>query len=378
MKENRRKLIAVQLFSALGNAVVGIFLPFLFGRAFNLTTAQIIAGMAAVQILMMSSVYFLNRFWTRFKSRNVVRIGLVLQALFLAMLALAPATIGWAISSVIVYVLFLVTYWPSWHMALLHSSKDGTRGNFTGNIQIMMVGANLIAPLLSGWFLDRGWDNGVLALSGGMFVIAIVLMQNVELPQQKLSPFSSMWRVFRDDLWNTKHRWGVITDGVQSGTLWILWPIFLGAALGSFTQMGFVVALAALVEVVSAKYFGSFTDRKSARKALNLGQWFRFWDLGFRGFLMLFPSLIMAGIVTIVAGILGPVFNISLYSRTCEIAEKSDPKQLEWFLAREWVLGFSRFLWMGIAAIFVYFWGDMVLGWFLIAAAGASIGFRKY
>jgi MFS family permease len=378
MKQNRKKLIAVQLFAALGNAVVGIFLPFLFGRAFNLTTSQIILGMAGLQLLMLLSVYFLNQFWTRFKSRNVVRMGLVLQALFLMMLALAPSTIGWAISSVVVYVLFLVTYWPSWHMALLHSSKDGTRGNFTGNIQIMMVGANLIAPLLSGWFLDRGWDNGVLALSGGMFVIAIVLMQDVELPQQKLSSFSSMWRVFRDDLWNTKHRWGVITDGVQSGTLWILWPIFLGAALGSFTQMGLVVALAALVEVASAKYFGSFTDRKSARKALNLGQWFRFWDMGLRGFLMLFPSLLMAGMVTIAAGILGPVFNISLYSRTCEIAEKSDPKQLEWFLAREWVLGASRFLWMMCGALAVYWWGDMVLGWFLVGAAVASIGFRKY
>ena len=378
MKRNRKKLVVVQLFSALGNAVVGIFLPFLFGRAFNLTTAQIIVGMAAVQILMMSSVYFLNRFWTRFKSRNVVRIGLVLQALFLVMLALAPATIGWAISSVIVYVLFLVTYWPSWHMALLHSSKDGTRGNFTGNIQIMMVGANLIAPLLSGWFLDQGWDNGVLALSGGMFVIAIVLMQNVELPQQKLSPLSSMWRVFRDDLWNTKHRWGVITDGVQSGTLWVLWPIFLGAALGSFTQMGFVVTLAALAEVVSAKYFGSFTDRKSARKALNLGQWFRFFDIGTRSLLMWVPHIFMASFVTISAGILGPVFNISLYSRTCDIAEQSAPQELEWFLAREWIFGTVRFAWMVVAAGSVYFWGDMVLGWFLVVAAMASVGFRRY
>ena len=378
MKQNRRKLIAVQLFSALGNSVVGIFLPFLFGRAFDLTTPQIIAGMAIVQLLMMVSVYPLNRLLTHFKSRNVVRLGLIFQAIFLLLLALAPATIWWAVTSVLIYVLFLVTYWPSWHMALLYSSKDGTRGNFTGNIQIMMVGANLIAPLLAGFFLDRGWDEGVLVLSMIMFFGAIILMQKIELPQQKLSKFPKQWAVFRDNLWETKHCSGVIAKGIQSGTLLILWPLFLGAVLESFTQMGIVVALSAIAEVVSLKFSGKFIDKKSARKALDVGQWFRSIDLGIRALLMMFPTLFMASVVTIGAGILGPVFNISFYGRTCEIAEKSAPRELEWFIAREWVLGIVRVLIMSLGVLAVYFWGEMILGWFLVVAAFVSMGFWRY
>lgn len=378
MEKNRRKLIAVQLFSALGNAVVGIFLPFLFGRAFDLTSAQIIVGMAFVQLLMMLSCYPMNRILTKYKTRDVVRLGLCFQSLFLVLLALAPATIIWASVSILVYVLFLITFWPSWHLALLNSSRDGTRGSFTGNIQVMMVGANLIAPLLAGFFLDRGWDGGVLVLSMLMFAMAILFMRNVELPRQKLANFGSQWRMFRDNLWRTKHRNGVISEAIQSGTLWMLWPIFLGATLRSFTQMGIVVALAAVAEVASAKFFGAFTDKKSARKALDLGQWFRGLDIGIRSLLMFFPTLFMASLVTVGAGILGPIFNISLYSRTCEIAEKSAPRELEWFIAREWVLGSVRLVWMVVAALAVYFWGDMILGWVLIAAAVASVGYRRY
>jgi hypothetical protein len=111
---------------------------------------------------------------------------------------------------------------------------------------------------------------------------------------------------------------------------------------------------------------------------LDLGQWFRGFDIGIRSLLMFFPTLFMASLVTVSAGILGPIFNISLYSRTCEIAEKSVPRELEWFIAREWVLGIVRCIWMMVAAVAVYFWGDMILGWFLIAAAVASVGFWRY
>ena len=378
MQKNKRRLVLVQLLSALGNAVVGVFLPFLFGRAFGLDNWQIILGMGIVQLLMMVSIYPINRILRNFKTRNIIRLGLALQASFLAMMGLASETPFWAVITGILFVLHIVIYWPSWHVALLNSSRDGGRGDFTGNIQVMLVGANLIAPLLAGFLLEKGWDRAVLGLSLTMFLLALLTLRNVKLPRQKLSRFKGMWSTFVFGILKTRHCAGVVVDGVQSGTLWIVWPIFLGVALGSFSQMGIVVAMAALAEVISAKFFGKFTDRKSARKALNLGQIFRVFDLGMRSMLMVFPTMLMAGIVTVSAGVLGPVFNISLYSRMCEIAEHSAPRELEWFIAREWVLGFVRTLLYVMAGMAVYLWGEMILGWFLLAAGLASFGFRRY
>jgi len=378
MKDNRRKLMWMEAFSSIGEAVIGIFLPFLIGRAFGLSMVEVILLMSIMQLGLVVSVYPINRLVRALSTQKVISIGMALYSLFFIVLAIAPESRILVAMAAAFYVLSIVFYWPSWHVAFLHSSKDGQRGTFLGNLQMIFVGVNLVAPLLAGFFLDRGWDLGVLVISVTMFLFAILSLRNVELPRQKLSKFSKQWSVFRDDLWKTKHGLGIITEGIQGGTLWFLWPIFLGAALGSFTQMGFVVALAAIAELVSSKFFGKFTDQRSARKVLNLGQWFRSLDIGFRGLLMFFPSLFVASAVTVSAGFLGPIFNISFYSRTCEIAEKSAPRELEWFIAREWVLGTVRFIWMMIAAVAVYFWGEMVLGWFLIAAAVASVGFRRY
>jgi len=379
MKKNRRRLLAVQLCSALGNAVVGIFFPFLFARAFGLSTAEMIAWMAGVHLGLGLLMFPVNRLVHRFfPMQRVLQIGLGLQSLFLILLALAPTHPVWMVVTAGLLVLHIAVFWPSWHVALLHSSRDGVRGEFTGHIQVMMVGANLIAPLLAGWMLDRGLDAGVLALSVVMFVAAIVGMARVELPKQKLSKFSTQWQVFRDKLWRTRHRTGVLTDGFQSGVLWILWPVFLGAALGNFTQMGIVVAVAAAAEILSAKIFGHLTDKKSARKILDLGQWLRAVDLGVRGLLMWFPAMWVAAMVSINAGVLGPVFNISTYGRMCAIAEKNSPRELEWFIAREWTLAPVRVLVFVMAAVAVHFFGEMILGWALIVAGIASFGFRRY
>lgn len=378
MKKNRRKLVLVQLFSALGNAVVGVFLPFLFARAFDLVTWEVVFGVAGIQVLMMLLVYPINRLLRAVKTRDVIRLGFVFQASFLAVLALAPDNKWWAILAAVLYVLYLVIYWPSWHVASLNSSRDGTRGSFTGNIQVMMVGANLVAPLLAGVMLEKGLDSGVLALSLGLFLFAILMMRRVDLPMQKLSSFGVQWRVFVNSILKTRHVWGMMTEGVQSGTLWILWPVFLGAVLGSFSQMGLVVAIAAIAEVISAKVFGVLTDKKSSRRVLNFGQWFRVADLAVRGALMWFPTMMGAAIVSVNAGLLGPVFNISIYGRTCEIAEEVSPRELEWFIAREWVLAGVRFLWLILAAGAVYLWGDIVLGWSLIISGLMSFGFRRF
>lgn len=378
MKENRRRLLGVQLCSALGNAVVGIFFPFLFARAFGMSTPVMILWMAGIQAGFVLLAYPVNRLLKKLPTRRIIQLGLGMQSVFLALLALAPNTAVWATLAALFFVLHVVVYWPSWHVALLHSSRDGTRGSFTGHIQVMMVGANLIAPLLAGWLLDRGWDAGVLTLSVVMFAAAIIGMRNVDLPKQKLSKFKHQWRVWRDQLWQTRHRSGVLSDGFQSGVLWILWPVFLGAALTNFTQMGLVVAGAAAAEILSAKIWGDRTDKKSARKILNLGQWFRVADLAVRGALMWVPTMWAAAVVSINAGVLGPVFNISLYGRTCEIAEKSAPRELEWFIAREWGLGVVRALVLAMAAVAVHFFGEIVLGWALIMAGFVSLGYRRY
>ena len=84
MKENRRYLLVLHSFAMLGQAVVGIFLPFLLAEAFGLDTVQVLLFWAAVMFTNGLLVYPLNRLATKhLGTAQMLQAGLVLQALFL-------------------------------------------------------------------------------------------------------------------------------------------------------------------------------------------------------------------------------------------------------------------------------------------------------
>jgi len=359
--------------------VVGIFFPFLVGRAFGLDFAGILLWMVAINFCLIFAMYPINFYLgKRLTSERMIQLGLFLQAIFLVIIGLAPQHIFWFLLAGVVYVFHLCTFWPSWHVALLHSSRDGTRGDFVGNLHLLIVGANLVAPLISGFLLDMGKDWAVALLSVFFFLLAMVSLQNIHLPKQKMMPFGKAWKFFLKEIWKKSYRLGLLIDGIQGEVLWIIWPLFLGVVLGKFSLMGMVVAISAVGEMISAKVFGKLTDKHSAKKVLKIGMIARFFDIGLRALLIKFPTVLWAGIVSVNAGLLGPIFNISFYNRLCEIAEKTEPKVLEFVLAREWLINTVRVIWLTLAALAVLQWGEMALGWIIAVTALLSFGYRRF
>ena len=169
-----------------------------------------------------------------------------------------------------------------------------------------------------------------------------------------------------------------MADGLQTGVMWIVWPIFFKFVLGKFSLMGIIISITAGFEIVSSKVFGRLTDKKSSRKILNFGLWARMVDLGMRSLYMKFQHPFFVGAMQIGTGILGPMFNIPFYTRLCEIAERNEDHLLEFFIIREWILGFSRMIVLGVAGVVVYFFGEVSLGWFLLAAGLSSVAFRRF
>jgi hypothetical protein len=103
----------------------------------------------------------------------------------------------------------------------------------------------------------------------------------------------------------------------------------------------------------------------------------RFFDLGIRGLLFWWPTAMMAGIASFFAGFLGPVFNISYYTRLIELAEKNPKHEWDFFIVREWILSGMRGLTYFFAGISVLYFGVKSLVVFLFIAALASFGLRK-
>jgi hypothetical protein len=166
-------------------------------------------------------------------------------------------------------------------------------------------------------------------------------------------------------------------EGIQSGTLLTMWPVFFKSVLASFIQMGSFISFSAVVEMISAKISGKLIDQKSAKKTLQYSAIIRFFDLGIRGLLVFWPTAMMAGIASFFAGFLGPIFNISYYTREIELAEENPKYEYEFFIVREWILGISRIFVFILASWLSFNFEANSLVILIFIASLASFGLRK-
>ena len=380
MPQKRKALLSVQFLVALGNAMVGVFLPFLLARAFGLSFPEVLLLVAFLFLGMTLTAFLINRWFSQhFSSARTMQVGILLHALFYLVLSFGNSYPNLLYITVPIYVLALMVYWPTFHTITLHTTKEGGRGKFAGYLQIALVLSNVVAPLFSGFLLERNLDGWILSLSILFFVLSSFVARNLQVPKETLPKFSATWQCFRQNFFKVSQL-GFWTEAFQGGVLWVIWPLFLQSVLGDFSLMGMIVSISALMEVVSSRVWGSVTDKYSAKKMLKWGALARAFDIGSRSFLIFFPYSFLAGMLSLNAGLLGPVFQLPWYSRTCEIGEKMDAEKnttlLEFFVIREWMLGVGRSIIYFSAAGATYIWGISVLGWFLLFAGVMSVGFR--
>ena len=378
MKKNQNNLLAMSFLYSFGSAMVGVFFPFLVSNAFGFEIWQLMIWLAGFNFAGFTLVYPVNKWLGKhFSIRQNLQIGLLFLAFFYLLISLARDSV-WIISlASLFFTLGIYIFWPTYHLFNLHSTKNGKRGNFVGSMQAVFISANVLAPLISGFLLDKNLDSWVSLVAALSFGCAIYFSQKLEFPKYKLENFAKIWKFFKKKFIGQKILHISLIDGIQGGVLWGIWPIFFKSALAGFTQMGFMVAFSAITEIISAKFFGKIIDKKSAKKTLRYSAIVRFFDLGIRGLLFWWPTAIMAGIASFFAGFLGPVFNISYYTRIIEIAEETPNKEFEFFITREWVLCFSRIFIYILAAILAFYFGEKSFVILLFVAAFASFGLRK-
>ncbi len=377
MKKNQNNLLKMGFFQSLGTAMIGVFFPFLVAKIFQLEIWQVFIWLAGLNFAGISIIYPLNKILNKKISlRKTLQLGLFSIAMFYVLLAFSRENKFLIFPATFFLVLGIYTFWPNYNFIIQHSTKDGKRGKYLGNIQATMVGANILAPTISGFLLQNNLEKWILGVAIICFGIGLFFLQKVKTPSYKILNFKSIWQFFSRDF--VKKKIGKLTfiEGIQSGTLLTVWPIFFKSVLASFTQMGLLVSLSGIVEMISAKFSGKIVDKKSAKKSLKFSAIIRFFDLGIRGIIYFWPTAIMAGIASFFAGFLGPVFNISYRSRIMEIAEKNKKREWEFFIVREWVLSGMRGMIYIFAGFLVFFGGIKSLVLIIFLAAIASFGLR--
>ncbi len=378
MKENRRALLTVQGLSMLGQGLIGIFFPFFVQENFGLEIWQTIGWFALLQIAFGLLVFPIN-YWgvNSLGARKMIRIGLCFAALFYIILGLELASplMFWVLN--FCFVCFLAFFWPSYHFLTIQATKDKTRGNYLGNFQALSVGVGLVAPVLTGFLLEIDKAQYILGVAVACFVGAMMWTQLLPPTHAKVHPWSTSRKMIDEVFFKTGRYWGFLAESMIDITMWILWPIYFKAVVGTYTVMGAVTSFTAFLEIFTSKYIGKKTDKVGARKMLKLGCWTRCADLCLRAVYMKFSTLPAVVGIQALGSVLGPVSQISIENLIYDRGEEQKDKELDFMIIREIFLGIARGLFLIPVIVLACYLEPLWLGVVFIIAGLSAFGFRK-
>jgi len=377
MRSNRRQIIALKASFWLGSNMLGVFLPFLVMKAFDLNIGQVLWWamwfFIGITVLIYPINYLLSR---KYSQQRILQFGLASYALFIGLLSIPNQNQTALIIATFGYILFICLFWPHFNYQVQHAAPDNQRGDFMSNVQVMIMTSNLVAPIITGYLLDQGLQKYIILVALLFMGLAVYFSNNINIQEQKISSKKIFSKYLKSLPITTKM--GITADGIHSGLLWMVWPIYLQLALTKFTLMGVVTSIAGGVEIITAKIAGKFVDKKSFQKLRWPAIISRMIDLWNRIWLWFFPSFQVVTSVAIAGAFLGPIFGIPFMKRHSQVADEQNQHSVDFWLGRELMLNSTRAVFMGIAAFSFSLWGVASL-WWLFGIAGLSIlGLYKY
>lgn len=374
----QRSLLTMQGCALLGQGLIGIFFPFFVQHNYGLTDWQTVAWFAGTQLVFGLLVWPINHYGIkRFGVRGMVQLGLVFQTLFYGLLGLGFTSLWsfWLLNAS--FVLFLACFWPCWHFLSTLATQNNTRGSYLGTLQMLGVGVSLVTPVLTGYLLDQNLGHLVLYVAMACFLVAMVVTHSVAPTGARMHGWLVGKDLLKNTFWARPRRWGFIADGIIGDTMWILWPLYFKAVVGSFTMMGIVSSLTAALEIFTSRYTGKLTDKISAKKMLAYGVWARWADVSLRVVYMKFNALPVVFGIQWLGAVLGPIFQISWDARMMEIGEEQKGKTLDYLVVREVFLGLTRVVWMSAIIVMLMHFDTIYLGLAFVFAGLWAFAFRR-
>lgn len=377
MKESRKKLILTQFFSRLGESLLGLFFPFFLAKTFDLTIPQVFLWgtiFYGAIVLFSNTIYIWAK--QKFSGAKILCTGLILLATFYGTLGFDLPKNWWIISVLtVVYSLGLTLFWIEFNTQSFLANKAESRGKFFANYQSVVIGANILSPILTGFLLDRGLGKYSLMVAVFFFLVAIFIGFSIEkFPKTTAPTFDSSWRT-QKKLWkNSNLRNGLLALGTSSSFFYVAWSFFFHSVTGDFSSMGIIVGIAAAFEVFSAQVIGRNIKKISLKHIYKV----RMLDLSMRALFFVFTADLFVGGIIILSGILGPIFFLPFMNRVHEYANKTENKY-EFFIFWENATGVSRFL-VCVVLLLASQWLPLPMVYFIgiCLSALATFGIRKF
>ena len=379
-KAEQKKLLWMSGMGQIAGGFIGVFFLFFVKESFALELWQTVAWCGLLQFLFGLLVYPINTWGlTRLGLVRMIGFGLFFEALFFLILALELTSLPSLGLITLCFLLNLALFWPAYNFLTAVATQDKSRGDFLGNLQVIIIFIGILMPILVGWLFDQGQQSKVLWVALFFFVITILLSQRLTAPISiEPKPWSQSWQHLKRIFFDKNRFWGFFPD-ITDSIMWSMWPLYFQWIVRTFFIMGAITSLVATLEMGTSKVLGKLTDQSSAQKLLEKTVWARVMDLFARSLYLVFSPPWFIAIVQSLGSVLGPAYQIPYGIRLMEIGEEeTSPDELfDYWVIREIYLGVGRGIFLLICAAIIYILGPWVMG-ILIALTGLStLGARR-
>ena len=317
----RRPLNSLYLTTSIlhfGLSMIGIFVPIyifqLTGNFYYLPAFYGVLSLTAIFSLLAAPTFLL-----RLGAGRSVLLANVFRILNLLLLLLAVRNPLLILPAAIFEGLTIPTFWVTYHSVFLASGKDGEFGRKIAWMGVFVSVVSALAPFFGGLVVAT---FGFPVLYGlGMLLILLSSIpilwvgdhlgfRFVGAKQILAETFSRPWRPVLT---------GFLGIRLENVIAALFWPLFLFGVVKSFTNLGAVTSVFAVVEVALMVVAGRVVDSLGSRRVFKAGALFLapFWFLvGF------FPGILALAVLNAYRGLVAPFYGIGAESLFYKLAEK--------------------------------------------------------
>lgn len=199
----------------------------------------------------------------------------ILLFFYLGLKTIAPEnSLFWFLA--IVYGISNAFFWFGYHIDLAEFSHQKGIGRETAFSNILISFSGVLAPIVSGFLIDRFGFPTLFSLVVLILLFASIFAFSLKKFEKKDMPH---WK----EIFQTKHIPNFIIFlgyGLEESILQVVWPLFAFIILKEFSLLGIAATLSSLLAIVFYWLTGSFFDRKNL-KVLKMASFVNFliWPL---------------------------------------------------------------------------------------------------
>ena len=272
--------------------------------------------------------------------------------------------------AIILKVMGMMFFWPSFHTDFTRFSKDGRRGKEVGKKNIAVLIPTVLSPVIGGWILTA---FGYPALFASVLVVllasAIPLFFTKEKREIYTDTYQKAWqRIFKKE--NRRFSLAFASNAAELGVNIYLWPLFMSLLMISYISMGGITSFAIFVAALFTFYMGKISDTVHRPRLLNIGAFLTSISWLIKYFVTTpFTAFLAQAFYKICRASASIPFQTFFYERAAQKGHEAD----EFIIYREIIFNLSRcFSLIFLAFVFLIF-PKVNLGFIL--AAVVSFGF---